>query len=98
MKEWCASYGHEDFNSDQLFLKELVWPHVRPYTLGHASFHCDKFKGAETRPFPVKRDGIYDFVGNAFRSSDGTYGPIFEIDIDCPVSCRPKAHQDWKDC
>lgn len=83
---------------DQYALRDIVAPHAALDSLVHDSYKCQSglMPGSKIVPFPSKRPPmkikgvtVPNFVGNQV-----TYG----IEIECPVACRPKEHQDWKTC
>lgn len=70
---------------DQAWLATELWPHVREHNLMHASFHCTHYKTA-WRPFPTRRTGPTDFVGNVYAPRTHFTGR-FMYD-ECPRECR----------
>ena len=81
--------------ADQDFLHEEVWPLVKHDLLAHDSYHCEMF-GTKALPFPTQRSSFTDrnlFVGCIRPCSRSRY-PL----VPCPISCRPKQHQDWIYC
>jgi hypothetical protein len=83
--------------SDQLFLRDHVYPRVAFNSLIHDSFHCNRWPGEERagdKSWPVRRKGNC-FVGLPSTEpceESGTFRP------ECPRQCRPVAHQDWIFC
>jgi hypothetical protein len=84
------------FNEDQLFLREMVWPHVRDYTLAHDVYFCAKeeLKSKLMRPIPVKRLALNDFIGNPLRPDNEYKG--LDIAEECPAICRKDP--SWNYC
>ena len=86
--------AEQDFVS--LSKRSLAYEYIEELTnsscdlqLVHASFHCDKFVGGETRAFPTRRK-------HGFWLGSGTRHP--PISATCPLQCRPKEHPDWTTC
>ena len=79
--------------SDQVWLGGNIWPHVRLYSLVHASWWCTLFKAAEWRPFPTQREGPSDIVGNVYRPPHFTG---YKIQVECDVECRRNVN--WTMC
>ena len=73
---------------DQFFLTQYVYPSLRQNSIIHDSYLCMAYGGDA---FPTKRQGNC-YVGSP---SDCNATAIF---IECPLKCRPKEHQDWKEC
>ncbi|XP_047122301.1 uncharacterized protein LOC124805841 isoform X2 [Hydra vulgaris] len=73
---------------DQDVLTLYVWPLVSQNALVHNSFLCES--DSKSQPFPTKRDITGEYVGQ-IRGAIG-------IIVKCPISCRPKEHQNWKYC
>ena len=69
-------------------------PWAKDVALVHDSYHCKKFVN-NTIPFPSQRKGgPCNFVGCIHGGSRLDAIPKNE----CPKTCRPKNHQDWKYC
>lgn len=96
-KPWRKQDGTESptymKGSDQVWLAKNIWPHVRLYSLVHASWRCTFFKAAEWRPFPTQREGPSDFVGNVYRPP---HFAGFSIHSECEVECR--GNVNWTMC
>ena len=70
-------------------------PWAKDVALVHDSYHCKKY--ANTTPFPSQRkEGPCNFVAciPELISSTVHFTPKYE----CPRTCRPMNHQDWKYC
>jgi hypothetical protein len=67
IKNWIEYYDKKEFNNkyqvDQNFLKEIVYSNIKNKSLVHDEFF-------ENKPFPTKRDGNYDFVGQVYDQFD----------------------------
>eukprot|EP00111_Clytia_hemisphaerica_P022297 TCONS_00065539-protein len=72
---------------DQKVLETELWTRLNQNVLQHDSFYCEHFAGS--KPFPTQRN---DFYVGCVR--DCSVKDVKE----CPVSCRPKNHQDWTYC
>lgn len=96
MREFQNRRSETRFNDDQLFLKEFVWPNVKDYALVHDSYFCrrEDILAKTMRPMPTRRLHGYDFVGNAYRQSNGYSG--LEITEPCPIECRKNVN--WTIC
>lgn len=78
--------------SDQGILAKELWPVALRNVTVHDAYTCKRFKGSQ--PFPSQRVN-FTFVGMR------TYRKRFRKDNihkKCPVTCRPKKHQDWLYC
>jgi hypothetical protein len=98
LEQWRGAHGqpvgstaHEASmcNMDQVWLQDVLWPVARNSTLSHASFHCQKYRAAEWRPFPTLRTDSRDFVGQVY-SIKSRYVGDFEPE-QCPEECRQPA-------
>ena len=70
-------------------------PWAKDVALVHDAYHCKKY--ANTTPFPSQRkEGPCNFVAciPELISSTVHFTPKYE----CPRTCRPKNHLDWKYC
>jgi hypothetical protein len=83
-------YLHLPKGTDQLFLKNHVYDHIKNVSLIHDSYNCMRYNDSE--PWPTRRYGNCR-VGakNECSEKSGNY-------IECPVRCRPKSHLDWIYC
>ena len=80
-----AAYG-----PDQGFLKRYLWPWGKWSAVSHDAYTCQRFP--RTQPFPTRRKlEPNNFVASIVEAND-------ILDIECPVSCRPKQHKDWTYC
>lgn len=83
---------------DQTALGKVLAPVAAKDSMVHDSYNCHTklMKGTKPAPWPTQRlsgpnftlPSSPNFVGNTNSS----------INIECPESCRPKDHQDWKLC
>lgn len=74
---------------DQYFLKDKVYSLIRHNSIIHDSYLCKNYQDSDG--FPSQRKGNC-FVGQLGECNlNGTY-------YQCPLECRPKLHQDWKNC
>jgi len=84
---------------DQRALHGVLAPVAANDSMVHDSYHCQSsslVKGSMPAPWPTQRisgpnftePNEPNFVGNV----------EFAITFECPESCRPKDHQDWKLC
>ena len=72
------------------FYYRYVWPWAKNNQISHDSYTCQKYP--KTRPYPTKRlKGPNNFVASVVFENH-------ELTKECPVKCRPKNHQDWKNC
>jgi len=81
---------------DQTLLSERVWPSIKHQTLSFDSFTCESFRVGYLRAFPTQRpsrDCHLGCVRPCCRNSS-----VILIQKPCPLSCRPKDHQDWNYC
>lgn len=84
-------FGNKE-SSDQFMLEQLLFSFARTNSTTHDSYSCEKFGGD---PWPSQRpsSGIC-FVG--CRECCNEKGKKYELE--CPLECRPKIHQDWIYC
>jgi hypothetical protein len=86
--------------SDQLFLRDYVYPVIKEISIIHDSYLCKSYQ--YSIPFPTKRNGSCfigaplnpDQINNCIIKKNGTIVNFYE----CPIECRPKEHKDWVFC
>lgn len=84
---WAA---RDAYGPDQGFLKRYLWPWGKWSALSHDAYTCQRFP--RTSAFPTQReDGESNFVASVVEAKD-------VMRQECPESCRPKDHKDWKLC
>merc|ERR1712152_58468 len=82
--------GKHEWGEDQKFLDKYVWSWAEKDSIGHDSFHCQKYQN--TKPFPTQRDvGPNNFVGSNVCQN-------WTLTFPCPISCRPKNNKNWIYC
>ncbi|KAF8056735.1 hypothetical protein HT031_006233 [Scenedesmus sp. PABB004] len=81
--------------NDQAWLAGSLWPHVKNFTLQHASFQCGAYGAREFRGFPTKRESMQDFVGNIYVRENEFLGMNL-TQSECPAQCR--RHASWTAC
>ena len=81
------------YGQDMDFLNQDIWPLVRDKQLGHDAYCCEDFPN--TRPFPTKRYGNYQHVGQVFNYLDEPVpSHIEDIRLKLlPDACRK--HPTW---
>ena len=95
MKEKVEQWEERDAYMDDLrFLEKAVWPDIENQQMSHDSYCCDRFKN--TKPFPTRRNKLYQHVGQVFSHSDEPR--LLDIDgfirgVPIPVMCRKQS--DW---
>lgn len=95
MKEKVEQWEERDAYMDDLrFLEKAVWPDIENQQISHDSYCCDRFKN--TKPFPTRRNKLYQHVGQVFSHSDEPR--LLDIDgfirgVPIPVMCRKQS--DW---
>lgn len=60
-KNLMNQFNQNNYDYDQQFLAEFIYPKIKDNVIIHASFH--KFEGSECKNFPTDFDDSYDFVG-----------------------------------
>ncbi|XP_032790956.1 uncharacterized protein LOC116928016 isoform X1 [Daphnia magna] len=80
--------------TDQVTLRNIVWPSAQYDAMVHDSYHCQnsvfmaKTLPMRVYPFPTqRRDG--HFVGGVGQQKNPAK---------CPEACRPPDHKDWEYC
>ena len=73
---------HSHKGADQYALTRHLWPHVK--CLAHDSYLCGRYRDAEWRPFPTRRDAEGHVVG------------AWTLKRPCPMKCRK--HPEWIYC
>ena len=57
-------YYSAKFATDMEFLREVYWDGViKPHSLSHDSYFCDKYNDTLVQPFPTPRNSLYEHVG-----------------------------------
>ncbi|MCL4416425.1 MAG: hypothetical protein M1365_06990 [Actinobacteria bacterium] len=91
VREWN---NRDVYSADLHFLADIIWPEVKYKQLAHDSYCCDRFPN--TKPFPTKRNMLYQHVGQVFDENDEPR--LSDIDgfirgVPIPSSCRKES--DW---
>ena len=87
--EFWKSRDH--YLEDQEFLATFIWPWAQFNVHHQAAFWCDDYKN--TVPFPTEREKARaNYIGVPWVQNQTFY------DKKCPITCRPKTHQDWIYC
>ena len=81
--------GHTN-GPDEMFLRDYFYPLIKFDSVVHDSFHCGQFR--ESVAWPIQR------VGNCFVGSSDHCNETANDSNDCPDTCKPKKHLDWKKC
>lgn len=85
-----GSYG-----GDLQFLNTVVWPIVKDNQLGHDAYTCTKYPNS--RPFPTKRPGNYQHVGQVFNAKDlPRMADINGFLRNRPIPNKCRKQNDWK--
>ncbi|CAL4113216.1 unnamed protein product [Meganyctiphanes norvegica] len=74
----------------QNILNEILWTDYEHDVVRHESYRCREYQ--HSRPWPTEREDEKHFVGS---QRSGFQKKHLE---ECPVYCRPEAHQDWRYC
>jgi hypothetical protein len=91
VKAWSS---RDEYMADLHFLEQRVWPEIKYKQISHDSYCCDRFPN--TKPYPSRRNKIYQHVGQVFDSHDRPR--LMDIDglirgVPIPGSCRKQP--DW---
>eukprot|EP00095_Tigriopus_kingsejongensis_P001459 maker-scaffold288_size220435-snap-gene-0.9 protein:Tk01459 transcript:maker-scaffold288_size220435-snap-gene-0.9-mRNA-1 annotation:"hypothetical protein DAPPUDRAFT_96285" len=81
---------------DQSVMNRHMWPWVRPISMAHDSYLCQRYPSS--RPFPTQRvpgPEIGNFVGSVIGHNHTIHA---QPSNHCPMACRPALHQDWIYC
>lgn len=83
--------------SDQVWLRDSVWPLVKVHTLSHASFGCGDWGEAQFTGYPTQRQDDYDVVGATYRPRElGRWMAGRGGNDTCPQKCRRQL--EWTKC